>query len=207
MPTILSHAAVPLALGLGLGARVVPRRLLLAGVLASVIPDLDVLAFRFNVAYSHALGHRGVSHSLAFAVVLGLVALVIAQPLRATRRAAFLFVAVCSASHGALDMLTNGGHGVALWWPLSAERLFAPWQVIEVSPLSLRRIASARGLEVLQSELLWIWLPAVLVGTALLLVRGKRSSPFISGHARVDPAIERTRPGKPDDAAQERYVP
>jgi inner membrane protein len=80
---------------------------------------------------------------------------------------AFWFVAVCMVSHGVLDMFTNGGYGAALWWPVSDVRVFAPWQVIEVSPLSLRRVFSAKGLAVLQSELLWVWLPATAVGVLL----------------------------------------
>lgn len=171
MPTILSHAAVPLALGLGLGSRVVSRRLLIAGVAASMLPDLDVLAFRVGVAYGEVFGHRGASHSLAFALLLGLIASWAAPWLKASRRTAFLIVAASAASHGLLDMFTNGGHGVAWWWPLSDDRLFMPWQVIEASPLSLRRIASARGLDVLVSEMSWVWLPACMVGGALFALR------------------------------------
>ena len=171
MPTILSHAVLPVALGVGLGGRVVSRRLLVAGVAASILPDLDVLTFQFNVAYADALGHRGVSHSIAFAAFAAFVALLFAHRLNTGRLAAFLFVGVCTASHGVLDMFTNGGYGVALWWPISDERVFAPWQVIEVSPLSLRRFLSSRGLEVLRSEFLWIWLPAMAVCGALVLLR------------------------------------
>lgn len=167
MPTILTHAAVPLALGLGLGAQHIPKRLLVAGVVASILPDLDVLAFRFHIAYGDVLGHRGASHSLAFALLMGLVACALAQQLKTHRVTAFWFVAVCMVSHGVLDMFTNGGYGAALWWPVSDVRVFAPWQVIEVSPLSLRRVFSAKGLAVLQSELLWVWLPATAVGVLL----------------------------------------
>lgn len=171
MPTILSHAAVPLALGLGLGAQRIPTRLLLVGVVASILPDLDVLAFRFHIAYADALGHRGASHSLVFALVLALVVLAFAKHLNASRITAFWFTAVCAASHGVLDMFTNGGLGAALWWPFSDVRVFAPWQVIEVSPLSLRRVFSARGWAVLQSELLWVWLPAAVVCAMLWILR------------------------------------
>ena len=171
MPTILSHAVVPLALGLGLGTRTIPKRLLLAGIIASILPDLDVLAFRMNIAYSHDLGHRGVTHSVVFSFVLALLALALSQQLRSSRVVAFSFVGFATVSHGLLDMVTNGGLGVALWWPWSSERFFAAWQVIEVSPLSLSKIFSARGLAVLQSELLWVWLPAALVASALLALR------------------------------------
>ncbi|MES2933919.1 MAG: metal-dependent hydrolase [Pseudomonadota bacterium] len=171
MPTVLSHAAVPLALGLGLGGKVIPGRLLLAGVAASILPDLDVVAFKFHIAYADVFGHRGASHSLLFAVCVALLAVACVRYLKASRWSAFVFVAVSAASHGILDSLTNGGLGPALWWPFSSGRVFAPWQVIEVSPLTLQRIFSARGWAVLQSELFWIWLPALHVCAGLILLR------------------------------------
>jgi inner membrane protein len=136
-----------------------------------MLPDLDVLAFRFNVAYADSFGHRGASHSIAFAILLALLAAIFSRRLQSKARTAFAFVGASAASHGLLDMFTNGGHGVALWWPMSENRYFAPWQVIEVSPLSLRRVFSGRGLEVLQSEFLWIWLPALSVFLLLALLR------------------------------------
>ena len=171
MPTIFSHPAVPLAIGLGLGARVISRRLLLAGIAASILPDLDVLAFRVGISYSDELGHRGFSHSLAFALMLGVLALLCAPRLRAARTTALLFIFAAAASHGLLDMLTNGGLGVALLWPFSDDRLFFPARVIEVSPLNLRRFLGPTGVRVLSSELLWVWVPSALAGLALVLVR------------------------------------
>lgn len=44
MPTIITHAAIPLTLGLGLGTKIIPPRLLLAGIAISMLPDADVLA-------------------------------------------------------------------------------------------------------------------------------------------------------------------
>ena len=175
MPTIVSHAAVPLAIGLGLGSGIVSRRLLLAGVAASIVPDLDVLAFRVGIAYGDAFGHRGFTHSIGFACVLAFVAWLSAKKLFTDRVTAAWFVGISTLSHGLLDMLTNGGHGVALWWPISTQRIFAPWRVIEASPLSLRRILGGRGVELLQSEMLWVWLPAAVLLAVLWLVRRARS--------------------------------
>ena len=171
MPTILTHAAVPLALGLGLGSRLLPPRLVFAGVLAAMLPDLDVIAFRLHIPYADNFGHRGISHSLVFALAVGWLALFAAPQLRSPRWLAFSFISLATASHGLLDMFTNGGLGVALWWPWSAERLFAPWPVIEVSPLTLQRLLSPRGLAVLLSELHWVWLPALGFSCVLLLGR------------------------------------
>lgn len=171
MPTIFSHIAVPLALRLGLGKSIVSAQLLAAGLTVSILPDADVLAFRLGIAYADSFGHRGASHSLAFAILMGLVASMFATHLRVTRSVAFAYVALSTASHGFLDMLTNGGLGVALLWPASSERYFFPWQVIEVSPLSIRRFVGPRGLEVLQSELVWVWLPSIVIGLSLLAAR------------------------------------
>lgn len=171
MPSILSHPAVPIAIALAAGRARVGMPLLLCGVVASVLPDADVLAFRLGIPYADQFGHRGASHSLAFAVLLGLLACAVAPRLRSSRLAAFLFVTVACASHGLLDMLTNGGHGVAYLWPWSDHRHFLPTPVIEVSTLNLRRFFGPAGLAVLQSELRWVWLPALIMGFAGLAAR------------------------------------
>lgn len=178
MPTIVTHAAVPIATALALGSARINPKLLVFGVLASVLPDFDVVAFRLNIAYADDLGHRGASHSLFIAVVLGLMATALASRLECTRRKAFAFVTFCAASHGLLDMLTNGGLGVAIWWPWSNERYFFPCQIIEVSPLSLRRIFSPTGLAVVKSEFVWVWIPAMTTAalTRVLFCRLPRST-------------------------------
>ena len=170
MPTILSHPAFPLAVGIGLGRERVPRLLLLAGVALSILPDLDVIGFHLGVPYAADFGHRGFSHAIPVAL---LTALLVAWTLR--RQVPFWrgwwFLTLAMASHGLLDCLTTGGKGVALLWPFFSTRLFAPIQVIQVAPLTASRMLSARGLVVLESELLWVWLPCAGLCLALLLVR------------------------------------
>jgi inner membrane protein len=63
---------------------------------------------------------------------------------------------------------------VAFFAPLDDTRYFLPWRPIPVSPISLERFLSQRGLHVLQGELLWVWLPAaVLAGAGVLLRRAR----------------------------------
>lgn len=171
MPTVLSHPAVPLAIGLGLGSDIISRRLLWAGVAGSILPDLDVIAFRFGIPYSAEFGHRGFSHSLLFAALFAVTLTCAVRMFRAHWVRSFLFLLVATASHGLLDSLTNGGLGIAFFWPWSAERFFAPVQVIEVSPLGISRFLSQRGIAVLASELLWLWLPCIAFGLALAACR------------------------------------
>jgi inner membrane protein len=194
VPTILTHPAVPLAIGFAVGSRVVPGRLLLAGAIASVLPDADVLAFRLGISYSHDLGHRGATHSVVFALILATLAFLLARPLRAMPKVSFLYVLAAAVSHPLLDMITNGGLGAALWWPASDDRLFFPVQVVEASPLSLRRFFGAAAVPVLKSELWWVWLPCSAVALAGLAVRRSvRPNPSVKGTSRkrAAPYVER----------------
>ncbi len=172
MPSIITHAAVPLALWYAADRGRIPPRLLVAGVIAAMLPDADVLAFALHIPYADAFGHRGASHSLLFACVLAAMAAVLAffagrRPRLAPTRArptvastvqAAVFVFICAASHPLLDAMTSGGLGVALAWPWSEQRFFAPWRPIRVSPFAAQ-FFSARGLATLLSELRWVWLP------------------------------------------------
>lgn len=167
MATILSHPAVPLALGWGLGKNVISARLLIAGIAASMLPDIDVIAFEFGIAYESPFGHRGFTHSIVFAILVGLLGAILSRTLTTRRLHAFWFLAVATVSHPLLDACTNGGLGVALFWPLSDQRHFLPWRSILVSPIGISNFLNSYGLAVLQSELMKIWLPACLSGILL----------------------------------------
>ncbi|MDR1276070.1 MAG: metal-dependent hydrolase [Candidatus Accumulibacter sp.] len=167
MPTILSHPAPILALGAGLGAKRIPPRLLFVGLFFAIAPDFDVIGFRLGVQYADLLGHRGFSHSLFFALCCGVFGFLVAPWLRCRRITAFLVLFTAVASHIALDAATSGGLGVAAFWPVSDARYFFPWRPIRVSPFSIRAFFGARGIAILKSELLWIWLPSA--GFALIL--------------------------------------
>lgn len=177
MPTILTHAIVPLAIGAALGKRTIPPRLLIAGAVAAMLPDFDVAAFKLGIAYADDFGHRGASHSLLFAACLGLLGAIAADSLRCKRAVAGLWLFACTASHPLLDALTNGGLGVALFWPWSDARLFAPWRPIAVSPIGAGFFTS-RGLTVLASEFRWIWLP--VAGMTLLITAARTGRPRAS---------------------------
>jgi len=164
MPTLFTHPAVPLALALGFGRKVISGRLLLAGMVASVLPDFDVIAFRVGVPYAAEFGHRGFSHSLIFACIVAVTGGLLFRSANTSFYRTFWFLFVAAASHGILDACTNGGLGVAFFWPWTNERYFAPLQFIQVSPLSITRFASIKGIKVLGSELLWVWFP--LIGIA-----------------------------------------
>jgi len=115
----------------------------------SLAPDLDVIAFRLGIPYWAPFGHRGASHSFAVALALATVAtLVSGEPRRI--RLWFLCFGV-AASHGLLDTLTDGGLGIALLWPFSNQRYFAPWTPIPVAPIGADML-TAEGFRVVTTE-------------------------------------------------------
>lgn len=171
MPTIFSHPAVPLAIAPWL--RRTPPSLILLGAVLSIIPDVDVLAFRAGIPYAHPLGHRGLTHSVMFAVVLASVAAVLYVRLRPGMvrfREALIFLLVAIVSHGLLDAMTNGGKGVGLFIPFSMKRYFFGFHPIRVSPIGAARFVEKASL-VLSSELRWVWLPAGILASLGFLTR------------------------------------
>ncbi|MBH1567155.1 metal-dependent hydrolase [Stenotrophomonas maltophilia] len=188
MPSIITHAAVPLALWCAADRGRIPAWLLAAGVVAALLPDADVLAFALHIPYADAFGHRGASHSLLFAGVLAALAALwsaLCQPRLAPTKArptvastmqATVFVFICAASHPLLDAMTSGGLGVALAWPWSEQRFFAPWRPIRVSPFA-PQFFSARGIATLLSELRWVWLPLAGAVVAWKLIQPAPAAP------------------------------
>ena len=180
MASAFSHAAVGLALGTVFWRPGVPTRYWVLGAAVAALPDVDSLGFRFGVAYGDMLGHRGLTHSLVFAAVLA-ATLVFAfppgsTPISRTQLCLYLFLA--TASHGVLDAFTNGGLGVAFFAPFHNARYFFPATPIQVSPISVRAFFSPRGARVMASELLWIWLPAIVTTGAILWLRRKQLWPM-----------------------------
>lgn len=147
----VAHIAVGCAGGRALSGRpTVGSMLLMTGL--SMLPDADVISFLFGIPYAHEFGHRGASHSLAFAVICGLLAAGFAQARRAPALRWGIGVTLVVASHPVLDAMTDGGLGVAMWWPVSTERLFFPIRPIPVAPIG-PAFLSARGAEVAFTEL------------------------------------------------------
>lgn len=75
----------------------------------------------------------------------------------------WLYLFLATASHALLDAMTTGGKGVAFFSPFDNARYFLPWRPIQVSPIGVEKFFSNRGLRVLESELLWVFLPSLVL--------------------------------------------
>ena len=157
----LGHAAVGLFLGrasrpgVTLRARAWP---MLGFAALALLPDLDAIGFMLGVPYASEWGHRGAAHSLLLAAIVGAL---IGLAARSWRIGGLAIVAL--ASHGLLDALTNGGLGVALFWPFDLTRHFFGWRPIPVAPIGAGFL-SWRGLRCALFELVAFapaWLAAL----------------------------------------------
>lgn len=164
MATIFTHPAIALALSPLFGPAIQSKTVLLTGVLLTIVPDFDVVGFRLGIPYEHVFGHRGITHSLFFAACFsGLVSWFVIRPAKTYYLQVWVYLFLCMASHGVLDALTNGGHGIAFFAPFSNERYFFPFTPIEVSTLNITRFFQGQGISVIKSELIWIWSPCIIV--------------------------------------------
>ncbi|MDH5649530.1 MAG: metal-dependent hydrolase [Gammaproteobacteria bacterium] len=169
MPTILSHVAVPLAIKLGVRKQEISLRLLIVAIVCAVLPDADVVAFALGIPYESQWGHRGFTHSIGFALFMASAAVFFATVLQSRKRVIFPVILMSTFSHPLLDAATNGGLGCALLWPLSETRYFLPWTPIKVSPIGIDAFLTGRGLAVLESELVWVWLPSIVLALTVFV--------------------------------------
>jgi inner membrane protein len=178
MASVFSHALMAVTIGKSYSKKFGSAKSLVLCCICAVIPDADVLMFNF-VPYEHFLGHRGFFHSLFFCFLLAV--LITAAFYRKEKLSGLngikyiLFFFLCGASHGLLDMLTNGGMGVAIFSPFDNHRYFFPWRPIKVSPIGVQSFFSQRGINVIKSEFIWIGIPCFIYMLLMKFIRRGRS--------------------------------
>ena len=122
-----------------------------------MLPDIDVIGFSLGVRYEDAWGHRGATHSFAFAAIVGLAAGLVSRWFKRPALGTALSATAVLAAHPILDTMTDGGLGCALFWPFDLTRHFAPWRPIQVAPIGLAFL-SPYGAIVAMSEIV-LFLP------------------------------------------------
>lgn len=138
-------------------------QVLFLGMACSIIPDLDVIGFSFGIRYGDLWGHRGLTHSLFFAGLLSTVLVGLCYRSHSSPEKTWLAVYffLCTASHGVLDAMTDGGLGVAFFSPFNTSRYFFAVRPVAVSPIGIGEFFTADAFRVLASEVTWIWLPTL----------------------------------------------
>ena len=144
MASLFSHAVAALSIGTCFYRSGTSKRIWAIGALCSVLPDMDVVGFRFGIRYGDFWGHRGFMHSLVFAALLAgaIVTLGFRElTLGLNHLSLWVYFFLATASHGLLDAMTDGGLGVAFFSPFDNHRYFLPWTPIRVSPIGVGRFS------------------------------------------------------------------
>lgn len=168
MPTVFSHPAPVLALAALLGGRL-STRMLLFGILCAVLPDADVIGFRFGISYARRVRAPGVFPFPRVCPAHGLCRLRSgpAVPARFTPHG------IHRRPSGRLKPYPAGRNDQrrtrrSRVLALRQTRYFCDWRPIRVSPFGLKGLLSQRGLSVMLSELRWVWAPCLAVIAAAL---------------------------------------
>jgi inner membrane protein len=181
-----THAFVAAAMGRIYTPGIMPLKFWLLAMFCAVLPDCSAIFTRFGVSDYSLLGHRNFTHSLFFAVIASFVAVWLGfRDVKLFSRhslSLWLFFFLCTASHGFLDSLTNGGLGIAFYSPFSDERYFMPWTPVEVPEITPQQFLGKWGKKVILSELIWICLPMLTLMLLVVTFRKWRSAtrPVIS---------------------------
>ncbi len=185
MASAFAHGIAAATMGSVFKTKRLPPRFWVLGIICSILPDADVLTFAFGVSYGDVWGHRGFSHSLVFALLLALLVTFSyfkdAAPLSGAWFRLVSYFALCTASHGLLDGMTNGGLGIAFFAPFDNTRYFLPWQPIQVSPIGIAAFFSSWGAQVLLSEMIWVAAPCLLLLAVLVGIKHARHQILVSG--------------------------
>jgi inner membrane protein len=132
--SVLGHVAIGVVVARRFTAPNAPSgrlqaRLLGLGALA-IVPDCDLILQQL-IPSATLFQHRGATHSLTVALLVGLVVGLILlgngdrHPIRWG-----LIAAVVVASHGLMDAFGQSDLGVELLWPFSDARYLAPWHIL-----------------------------------------------------------------------------
>ena len=140
MPSIITHLLLGAVVS-RMHTGVVPKRFWVLSVLLPVLPDIDVIGLFFGFSSEDLFGHRGITHSVLFACIVGILAVTMFfRKSGLTRKATLLLTAyffLLTASHGFLDAFNDSRVGVAFWAPFENGRYLFPFNPIVPSSVLL----------------------------------------------------------------------
>lgn len=164
MASAFGHALIAITLGSSIKKKLRSWKFWLIGIVCTILPDADVISFPLGIPYESFWGHRGFSHSLLFALLIGILVTILFFKTNFKRYTTYLYIiyfSICTASHALLDSMTSGGLGVAFFSPWDNTRYFLPWRPIRVSPIGIEKFIGERARIVLESETIWIGIPCI----------------------------------------------
>ena len=175
MPTIVTHAAVPLCLGLGFGSRIIPPRLLLAGLPSPCCPMPTCSPLNWG-RLRPCLWPPRLYPLPVVCLCPAHVGHAVSSPVKGQRRYRLVILLISLLSHSLLDSLTTGGKGLA-GSGRGVTSASSPLAGDPGRPFKLEAYLTARGEAVILSELYWVWLPGAVLMLVLMGWRVWRRTP------------------------------
>ena len=133
-----------------------------------------MIGYALGCRYPSPFAHRGFTHSLVFALAVGLLAPAAVPRMKTKRVIAFFAVLLAILSHNCLDAL-GGWYGVPFFWPFDETRYALPWPSFISSWLSRwspHRLFSLWWADrFMRIELLTVWAPCAVFALAGFLLR------------------------------------
>lgn len=181
---------------------------LLLFVALALLPDADVALVALGACDDGACGHRGASHSLPFAIGIGLLAGLVARRLRWPVVRTIVAATFAVASHAMLDVLGAGGRGLPLLWPFSEARFISPIRIFPDAPRGLALLSIPGAINVAIEFAVFLPMMLYAVWPRLMARRSAgaiaRAIPtlsrltFLAGAAEPSPAPAASSPDERD---------
>jgi len=177
-------------------------------VVLALLPDADVALVALGACDDGACGHRGASHSLPFAIGIGLLAGLAARRLRWPVVRTIVAATFAVASHAMLDALGAGGRGLPLLWPFSDARFISPIRIFPDAPRGLALLSIPGAINVAIEFA--VFLPMMLYAVWPRLMRQRSAGAvarpipnlsrltFLAGEAEPSPAPAASSPDERD---------
>ena len=179
MATTFTHPIPVLAVTVAFGTKYISTRLTVAMLIASILPDIDMIGHVLGYSHPSPFAHRGFTHSLVFALAVGLLALAAAPQMKTKRGIAFFAIFLTTLSHYFLDALGSRYLGVPLFWPFDETRYILPWPSFISSWVSwsspYRFFSSWWADRFIRIELLAVWTPCAIFAITGFLFRRRRA--------------------------------
>tara|TARA_Y100000996_G_C22397717_1_gene591849 strand:+ start:21 stop:554 length:534 start_codon:yes stop_codon:yes gene_type:complete len=170
MPTIISHSLIGVFASKIFKISHKPKFWILS-LICPVLPDVDMIGYYLGVPYDHLFGHRGISHSIFFSLLIGFFVYFLffrKENLSKFKSfVIFIYFSFITMSHLLLDMFTNATHGIPFFAPFHNTRYFFPYTPINAPSLNIEYFFREQFFEVLIGELILILISIL----ALLLIK------------------------------------
>ena len=175
MPSWVAHAIAGIAVAAPFQTPDETRRFGITAALCTIVPDLDAIGRPFGYEDIELLGgHRGFTHSIVFAVLLGAAVawgVFHGERSEGMRLRLWICFTLVTLTHGLLDGLTTKG-GIMYFSPFTDARYSFAWKPLDSSRYARPTNVLGTIGNLVRGEMTYVILPSMLFIAAVRRLRG-----------------------------------